>query len=219
MRLGRFLAEERLREPNRDRRSFTRRALHLEATTTDLCALPHHRHAEVTFGAGGVCIEADTVVPQDENDVVVFLLNRDPHIPRLRMLESIHHALARDVVHEQRDRSREVDVLHVAMEADRRIATDLIGEGLECLGEPPCAERGPMQVPDERPDPVGRLLLRVADLVELCGDVLRLALLKELASHIDLDRKPEQHLREVVVEIPSDLESFVCSFLGHRVRK
>ena len=219
MRLGRFLPEERLREPNRDRRSFTRRALHLEATTTDLRAFAHHRHAEVTLGAGGFRIEADPVVFQGEDDVIVFLANSDPHISRLRMLERIHHALAADVVHEQRDRGRQIDVLHVAMEADRGIPTDFVGEGLERLGEPSRPEGGSMQIPDERADPIGCLLLRVTDLVELSGDVFCLSLLEELPGDVDLDREPEEHLREIIVEVPRDLESFVCPFLRHRVRK
>jgi hypothetical protein len=219
MRLGRLLPEERLREPNGDRRSFTRGALHLEATTTDLRAFTHHRHAEVTFGAGGFGVEADPVVLQCENDVVVFLANRDPHVSRLCMLERIHHALTADVVHEQRDRGRQIDVFDVAMEADRGIPTDFVGEGLERLGEPPRPERRSMQISDERSDAIRRLLLRVTDLVELRGDVLRLSFLEKLPGHVDLDRKSEEHLREVVVEVPRDLESFVCPLLGQRIRE
>ena len=167
MRLRRFLPEERLREPNGDRRSLAWRALHLETTTTDLCAFTHHRHAEVTFGTGGFCVEADPVVPQGENDVVVLLPNRDPHIPRLCVLERIHHSLSGDVVHEQRDRRRQIDVLDVAMEADRGIPADFVGEGFERLGEPFRSEWGTMQISDQRSDAIGRLLLRVTDLVEL----------------------------------------------------
>jgi hypothetical protein len=110
--------EERFREPDRDRRSLTWCALDLEATATDLSAFTHHRHAEVTLRAGSFRVEADSVVPQGENDVVVFLANRDPHIPGLRMLEGVHHTLAGDVVDEQGDRGGEIDVLHVAVEPD-----------------------------------------------------------------------------------------------------
>jgi hypothetical protein len=167
VRLRRFLPEERLREPNGDRRSFAWRALDLEATTTDLCSLTHHRHAEVTFGAGGFCIEADPVVLQCEDDVVVLLPDRDPHIPRLCVLERVHHSLSGDVVDEQRDRRGKIDVLDVAMEADRRVTADFVGEGLERLGEPSRPKRGTMQISDQRSDAIGGLLLRVTDLVEL----------------------------------------------------
>jgi hypothetical protein len=110
--------EERFREPDRDRRPFAGRALNLEATATDLSAFTHHRHAEVPLRAGSFRVEADSVVPQAENDVVVLLANRDPHIPGLRMLEGVHHTLAGDVEDEQGDRGGEIDVLHVAVEPD-----------------------------------------------------------------------------------------------------
>jgi hypothetical protein len=148
------LLEEVFREPDRDRRSLTRCALDLEATTTDLRAFTHHRHAEVTFGAGGVRVEADPVVLQAQHDVVVVLTNRDPRIPGLCMLERIHHALTGDVIDEQRDRGGEIDVLDVAMEADGRIAADLLGERLERLRQSLCPEWGSMQISDERADPV-----------------------------------------------------------------
>jgi hypothetical protein len=89
----------------------------------------------VPFGAGSARIEADPVVLEAEHDVVVLLADRDPHVPGLRVFEGIHHAFASDVIHEQGDRGREFDVLHIAMESDRGIAAYLIGERLECLCE------------------------------------------------------------------------------------
>jgi hypothetical protein len=76
-----------------------------------------------------------------------------------------------------------------------------------------------MQISDERTDPVRCLLLRMADLVELRSNVFGLTLLQQLARNIDLDRESEQHLGEVVMQVPGDLKSFVRSFLGHRVRE
>ena len=104
------------------------------------------------------------------------------------------------------------------METHRGVATDLVGERLESLGETLRSERRTMQVSDQRPDPIGRVLLRLRIFSSCiprppsdpspaaCGDV-------------DLDREAEQHLREVVVEVPRDLLSFVGPFLGHRVRE
>ena len=71
----------------------------------------------------------------------------------------------------------------------------------------------------ERADPVRRLLLRLADLVELHAHIFGLTLLEELPRDIDLDGEAEQHLREIIVEVPGDLESFVRPFLRHRVRE
>ena len=211
--------EERLRELDRDRRSLSGGALDLETTATDLRAFTHHRHAEVTFGAWGFRVEADSVVLKAQHDVVVFFENRDPHIPGLCMLEGVHHTLAGDVIHEQRDRGWEIDVLDVAMEADRRIAANLLGERLERFREPLGPQRGPMQISDKGTDPVGRLLLRMTDLVELRSHIFRLTLLQQLACDIHLDGEAEQHLSEIVVEVPGDLEPFVGPFLGHGVRE
>ncbi|HZB78603.1 MAG TPA: hypothetical protein VE522_02005 [Actinomycetota bacterium] len=83
--------------------------------------------------AGGARVEADPIVLEAENDVVVLLADRDPHVPGMSVFESVHHAFPSDVVHEQGDRSREWDVLHVAVEPDRGIAADLIGERFEGL--------------------------------------------------------------------------------------
>ena len=99
------------------------------------------RHPEVAFGARSTRVESNPIVFQAENDVVVLFAHRDPHVPRLRMLEGVHHTLASDVIHEQGDRGRELDVLHVTVEADRGITTHLVGERLECLRESLRAER------------------------------------------------------------------------------
>jgi len=173
----------------------------------------------VPLGAGSARVEADPVVFQAEHDVVVLLADRDPHVPGLSVFEGVHHALASDVIHEQGDGGRELDVLHVAMEADRGIATDLIGERFERLRESFRPQRGSMQVSDECTDPIRRLLLRLADLVELHADVVRLPLLEQLPRDINLDGQPEQHLGEIVMEVSSDLESFIGPLLGHGVRE
>jgi hypothetical protein len=111
--------EERLREPHRDRGPLTRLALDLEPTTTDLGSLTHHRHTEVSLRTGRARVEPETVVPEAQDDVVVLLANGDPDVPRLRMLHGVHHAFPRDVVDEQRDRRRKIDVGDITMEADR----------------------------------------------------------------------------------------------------
>ena len=211
--------EKRSREPHRDRRPLTWLALDLEPSTTDLRALPHHRHAEVPLGTGRFRVEPHPVVLQAEDDVVILLLHRDPHVPRLRVLHRVHHAFPGDVVHEQCDRGGQIDVGDIAMEADRGILADLVRERLECFGEPPRSERGSMQISDQGADAVRRLLLRLADLVELHADVFGLALLEELARDVDLDRQPEEHLREIVVEVAGDLETLIGAFFRHRVRE
>jgi hypothetical protein len=74
-----------------------------------------------------------------------------------------------------------------------------------------------VQVSDQRTDAIGRLLFRLADLVELCCDVLDLTLVEELARHVHLDRESEEHLREIVMEVPGDLDPLVGTLLRHRV--
>ncbi len=96
---------------------------------------------------------------------------------------------------------------------------DFVGERLERLGEPLGTERRAVQVADERPDAIRGLLLGLPDLVELFRDLAQLALVHELARHVDLDRQPEQHLGQVVMEVAGDLESFVSALLRHPVRQ
>jgi hypothetical protein len=135
----------------------------------------------------------------------------------LRVLHRVHHAFAGDVIHEQRDRRRQIDVGDIPMEADRRVPADLIRERLEGFGESLCAERRSVQVSDQRADAIRRLLLRCADLVELRAHVVDLSLLEELARDVHLDREPEEDLREIVVKVAGDLEAFVGTLLRHRV--
>ena len=76
-----------------------------------------------------------------------------------------------------------------------------------------------MQIPDQRPDAIGGLLLGLPDLVELIADRRDVVLLEELPRDVDLDREPEQDLGEVVVQVPGDLEALVGPLLRHRVRE
>jgi len=57
------------------------------------------------------------------------------------VLHRVHHAFARDVEDQQRDRRRQVDLLDVVMEADTGVAADLVGEGLEGFRQAGGAER------------------------------------------------------------------------------
>jgi hypothetical protein len=89
--------QERAREAHRDRGALTRRALHLERAATDLSTLPHHRHAEVTFGPRRIGVEPHAVVPELEHDGLLLLVHPDPEVRCLRVLERVHHRFARDV--------------------------------------------------------------------------------------------------------------------------
>jgi hypothetical protein len=197
--------EQSEREADRDRRPLTRLAPDVERPATNLGSLAHHRHPEVALGPWSGGVEADAVVCQLEFDLVLDLADRDPDLRRLRVFQCVHHALAGDVEHEEGDRRRQVDVLNVAMEGDTRVAADLIRERLEGFGETASAEWRPVQVADQGADPVGRLLFGLSDLLELLADLGDVALLKELAGDIDLDREAEQDLRQVVVEVSGDL--------------
>ena len=46
-----------------------------------------------------------------------------------------------------------------------------------------------------------------------------LVLVEQLARHVDLDREPEQHLRQIVVQVAGDLQPLVGALLRHRVRQ
>ncbi len=121
------------------------------------------------------------------------------------MLQSIEDRLAGDLEDQQRDRRRQIEVLDVPLELHARVAPDLVRERLERLRETLRAERGAVQLPDERADPVRGLLLRLADLLELLTEIHEVVLVEELARDVDLEAEPEQHLCEVVMEIAGDL--------------
>jgi hypothetical protein len=104
------------------------------------------------------------------------------------VLDRVHDALARDVEDEQRDRRGELDVLHVPVEPDVRVTSDLVGERLERLCETSRAEGRTVQVAYQRTDPIRRLLLRFADLLELHADVIDIALIQQLSGDIHLQR-------------------------------
>jgi hypothetical protein len=108
----------------------------------------------VTLRPRSLRVESNPVVLEAQNDVVVFLADRDPYVSRLCVLQGVHHSLPSDVIHEQRDRGGQIDVLDIAMEPDRGIAPDLIGEGLECFCESLRSQWRTMQISDERTDPV-----------------------------------------------------------------
>ena len=76
-----------------------------------------------------------------------------------------------------------------------------------------------MQVADQRADAIGRVLLGFADLLELLARLHEVALVEQLARDVHLDREPEEHLGEVVVEVRRDLLPLVGTFLRHRVRE
>jgi hypothetical protein len=54
----------------------------------------------VPFGLRSLDVEPDAVVAQDEFDLVTVLLDGEPHVRRLRVLQSVHHSLSSDVVQE-----------------------------------------------------------------------------------------------------------------------
>ena len=76
-----------------------------------------------------------------------------------------------------------------------------------------------MQVSDQGPDAIGRSVLRLLDLEEQLLCLVDLPRVEMPSSHVDLDREPEQELREVVVKERSDLHALVLTFLGHSVRQ
>jgi len=72
----------------------------------------------VALGTGGFHVEPHTVVADDHLDLVALLLDRDPDVRRVRVLERVHHALARVVVQQQRDRTGHVDLVDVGVQLD-----------------------------------------------------------------------------------------------------
>jgi hypothetical protein len=134
-----FLLEPGRREPDGDRRAFTEDALDREGAATDGRPLAHHRHPIVPLGARRLDVEADPVVTQGHLDLVALLallLDGDPDVRRLRMLERVHYALSGVVVEQQGDRRRDVHLVDVGMEPNVGLARHLREEPTDRLSEP-----------------------------------------------------------------------------------
>ena len=174
----RFRLQQRGGEPNDDRGALAGGAVHIEAAATHLRALAHHRHSEVALGTGCGGVEPDAVVTELQLDLLTGLSHHDPQVGGLRVLEGVHDALAGDVIDEQGDRGRQRDLLHVGVEHDAGIAALFLDERLEGLAKSLGSQRTSVEVADERTDPVGGLLLRLPDLLELLEGVVQLTLLQ-----------------------------------------
>jgi hypothetical protein len=63
-------------------------------------------------------VEPRTVVAKDELDLIAVLANREPHMRRAGVLQRVHHGFPTDVIHEQRDRRRQLHVFELHVELD-----------------------------------------------------------------------------------------------------
>jgi len=145
----------------------------------------------VTFWARGARVESGAVVAELENDVVVGFRDGDPDVGRVGVLHRVHDAFAGDVEDQQGDRGRQGDVFDVVMEADPRVAADLVCEGLERLREADRAQRRTVQLTDQGADAIGRLLLGVLDLLELVAEIIEVSFVEHLAGDVNLERESE----------------------------
>ena len=164
-------------------------------------------------------VEPNTVVTKGHLHLVALLLDGDPDVRGLRVLEGVHHPFAGVVIQQQRDRRRHVHLVDVGMEPDIGFASHLHEEPTDRLSESRAPERRPVQVSDQRSDAFGCTVLRLLDLEQQLLGLIDLPRLEVPASDVDLDRKTEQELREVVVQERRDLHAFVLPFLGHPIRQ
>jgi hypothetical protein len=82
----------------------------------------------VTLGTWSARVEPGSVVAELEHDVLVGFGDGDPDIGGVGVFQGVHHALPGDMEDQQRDRCRQFDVVHVVVEADARVAADLVRE-------------------------------------------------------------------------------------------
>src|SRR3990170_3605739 len=105
------------------------------------------------------------------------------------------------------------------MDTHVRVSGGLSDEAVERLGQAGAPERRTVQVPDEGPDAIRGPVLRLLDLLERELGLVELPCRQVPSGDVDLDREPEQVLRQVVMQERRDLQSFVLSLLGHAVRE
>jgi len=119
----------------------------------------------VALGPGGFHVESHAVVADDHLDLVALLLDRDPDVRRVRVLECVHHGLASVVVQQQRDRSRHVDLVDVGVELDV-VPRNVHQEAPDRLPQACTTERRSVQLSDQGANPVRGSVLRLLDLKE-----------------------------------------------------
>jgi len=173
----------------------------------------------VPFGLRGRSVETVAVVLDGEPDPIVGLMQRDPDVPGLGVLERVRGCLAGDLVDEELDRRGKRNLDHVGADARGSTPAHVIREALDRFGQTPAADGRSMQVPDEGTDHVGGLLLGLEDTVQVPGDRIDLSQLEPFLGHLDLKGEAEELLGEIVVEVAGDLHPLVLSLLCHPVRK
>jgi len=89
----------------------------------------------VSLGARRLDVEPDPVVTQNHLDLVPLLLDGDPDVRGVRVLEGVHHALPSVVVQQQGDRSRHVYLIDVGLEPNIGLARHLREEPTDRLSE------------------------------------------------------------------------------------
>ncbi|HEX6331437.1 MAG TPA: hypothetical protein VF129_09165, partial [Actinomycetota bacterium] len=171
------------------------------------------------LGRGSLIVEADAVIPQVELDLVSRLLDRQPHVARVSVLQGVHHSLAGDVVQQEGDRCWELHLVDVGVELHVGVPARLCDEAVDRLGNAGSPQRRTVQVPDQCADPIRGSVLRLLDVTEESLRFLQFAGIEMAARHVDLDREPEQKLREIVVQESGDLQAFVLPLLGHPIRE
>src|SRR5947209_2358512 len=82
---------------------------------------------------------------------------------------------------------------------DAGVAGDVVREALQGLPQAGPAERRAVQVADQRTNEIVRAGLGLADKLEVLLDVSFCAVLEVPLRDVNLERQPEQELREVVV--------------------
>jgi hypothetical protein len=144
----------------------------------------------MSLGFRSVDVEAGPVVTKEHLDLVSVLPDGDPHVVGVGVFQRVHDRLASNVIHEQGDRGRQLDLVDVGgVESNIGVvATNLGDEAPERFSQTSATERRTMQVSNERADAVRRAVLGVLDLAELFLDLVDLAARNVTPRHVHLDR-------------------------------
>src|SRR4029453_12804862 len=105
------------------------------------------------------------------------------------------------------------------MEPNVGLARHLREEPTDRLSETGAPQGRPVQVSDQSADTFGGAVLGLLDLDEQLLRVIDLAGFEVATCDVDLDRQPEQELREIVMEERRDLHALVLALFGHPVRE
>ncbi len=132
------------------------------------------------FGRRHLRVESFPVVAHPKLNAVLHFVQRDPDVLSLAVLEGIHRSLPSDLVDQELNRWGESDVNEVRADSCGAPKADLVGEALSSFGQAGAPDGRPVEIADQGPDRIGRLILRLENPIQVFVDAYEVARARRL---------------------------------------